>query len=368
VCESTPNLHHFYYSDHLYGMNYSLLVNKTGAGKNIVVNIVRSLLGDDYTIRTSIQSGPALIPLLTDNDLKNKTARLVVHGRPVILICSEWSRLVAVAGIEHSTVVEDLNDLHMRHHPWTFARSHKNSSGGDIVVMNPALTVVGTTTNKLFHAALTDRMIASGYVNRYLTLPGSAEFEPYNGHSHRTEHLNGTIDHLVAHAWGLGKELAEFYAPEAWKAFQAFQDTFILPLQRNPETSETLSRLHLHLHHVAALYAWQEKSDRITVPHFDAARTIIEASHAFVLRLLEERAQSYEPTKLQEVEAAMEQRAIAKLKQTSRLTRRELARQLSHGKGGYTAWAHTIEQLLKADVLFLKKNGRREELHVSSGF
>jgi len=35
------NLHAYYHSDHLYGMNYGLLVNRTGAGKNIIVNIVR---------------------------------------------------------------------------------------------------------------------------------------------------------------------------------------------------------------------------------------------------------------------------------------------------------------------------------------
>jgi primase-polymerase (primpol)-like protein len=58
------NLHFYYYTDHLYGMNYSLLINKTGAGKNIIVNIVRDLLGESYKIRTGIQSGAALVPVV----------------------------------------------------------------------------------------------------------------------------------------------------------------------------------------------------------------------------------------------------------------------------------------------------------------
>jgi hypothetical protein len=351
----------------LYGNAYALLVNATGKGKEIINNTVRDLLPDDYTIRTGIQSGPALIPLLTDEDLKNKSGRLSLKGRKVVLLATEWSRIVSVAGIEHSTVIEDLNDLHMRHWPWTFSRSHKTQSGGDICIAETALTIIGTTTRKLFHAALTDRMIGSGAINRYLILPGSSEFQPYQGRSYKTDTLVGKLDHLQAYAWGSGCELKDLYAPNAWDAFDAFQKDLIVPLMRDPDTSESLSRIHLHLQHLACLYAWQEKSPSITLPHLEAAIAVIKASHAFVTQLLEERAKEFAPTKIQEVETAMEKRAIDNLKKSPGMTRRELARKVSHGKGGYSAWARLIDGMMKAGAIYTKPDEKPERLYVLPG-
>ncbi len=363
------NLHCYYYSDHVYGNSFSLLVNPTGAGKNIVVNIARTLLGETYKVRTGLNSGPALVPMLTDDSLKAKEGRLEVRGVPVLLRCSEWSRIAQMAGIEHATLQEDLNDLFMRHYPWSQSRSHKSSTGGDIVITNPTLTVVGTTTRTLFHQALTDKALGSGTINRYLIVPGTATFQAYTGKSYRAdESVLGLIDHLKTHTFGLGQEIKALYSPEAWEAFLAFQDTFILPLHNDPSTSEALKRLHLHLQHIAALYAWQTQSPCIELDHFEAAKAVIETSHKFVTELLEERAKTFEPTRIQEVEAAMEQQVIAKLKKSPGLTRREFARQMSKDKGGYTAWGKTIDALIKAGAITTKRKGQREELYVLPGF
>jgi hypothetical protein len=361
------NLHAFYFSSHLYGCSYGLLINATGKGKELINNIVRDLLPDDYTVRTGIQSGPALIPLLTDEDLKNKTGRLSLRGRKVVLLATEWSRIVSVGGIEHSTLIEDLNDLHMRHWPWTFSRSHKTHSGGDICIAEPALTLIGTTTRKLFHPALTDRMIGSGAINRYLILPGSAEFQPYQGRSYKTDTIAGKLDHLKAYTWGCGRELKDLYSPEAWDAFDAFQEDFIVPLMRNPDTSEALSRIHLHLQHAACLYAWQAQAPLIELRHFEAAKAVTKTYYTFVTQLLEERTKAFEPTKIQEVETAMEKRAIDSLKKSPGLTRRELARKVSHGKGGYSAWARLIDGMMKAGAIYTKPDEKPERLYVLPG-
>jgi hypothetical protein len=363
------NLHCYYYSDHIYGNSYSLLVNNTGAGKNFVVNLARSLLGDQYKVRAGLNSGPALVPILTDDSLKSKGGRLEVRGVPVLLLCSEWSRIAQMAGIEHATLQEDLNDLFMRHYPWSQSRSHKNPSGGDIVITNPALTIVGTTTRTLFHQTLTDKALGSGTINRYLIVPGTATFEPYTGKSYRADqNVTGLIDPLITHTFGSGREIKDLYSSEAWAAFLAFQEEFITPLMNNPDTSEALKRLHLHLQHVAALYAWQQQSPFIELDHFQAAKAVIEISHKFTVELLAERAKSFEPTKIQEVEAAMEQRAIAKLKKSPGLTRREFSRQMSKDRGGYSAWVKTIEGLIKAGAITTKRKGQREELYVLPGF
>jgi hypothetical protein len=363
------NLHCHYYSDYIFGNSFSLLVNLTGAGKNLVVNIGRVLLGEDYKIRAGLNSGPALVPMLTDDPLKAKEGRLQVQGVPILLLSSEWSRIIQMSGIEHATLQEDLNDLFMRHHPWSQSRSHKNPSGGDIVISKPALTIVGTTTRKLFHGALTDKALGSGTINRYLIVPGSSSFQAYKGNSYRADTaLTGLIDHLTNHTFGLGREVSELYSPDAWQAFLAFQEEFIVPLHNDPGTSEALLRLHVHLQHVAALYPWQMKSTFIELDHFNAAKAVIEISHRFVTELLTERTKTFEPTRVQEIESAMEKQVIAKLKKYPGLTRREFARKVAQDKGSYAAWAKTVESLIKAGAINIKPNGKREELYVLLGF
>src|SRR5215510_15779871 len=100
-------------------------------------------------------------------------------GRPALLISEEWSRLLQMAGIEHSTLIEDLNALFQRQRPWSQSRSHKLKSGGNITIRNPTLSICGTSTIKLFTANLSARLIYSGYLNRYLILPGESEWEEY---------------------------------------------------------------------------------------------------------------------------------------------------------------------------------------------
>ena len=91
------NLHWRYFGP-LYGMSYTLVISPTGSGKSLVTETCADLLPDSYPIRHGIQSGPGLVPVLTDDPLDNKTGRLSVKGRPVILICDEWSRLAQVIG------------------------------------------------------------------------------------------------------------------------------------------------------------------------------------------------------------------------------------------------------------------------------
>jgi len=362
------NLHCHYFSGHVYGNTYLLLVNKTGAGKELVMDIPRALLGDAYKIRYGLNSGPALVPLLTDAPLKNPEGRLHVAGVPVLLLCAEWSRLMQMGGIEHATLQEDVNELFMRHPSWSQSRSHKSPSGGDVVITHPTLTMVGTTTRTLFAQAVTDKALGSGTINRYLIVPGTAVFQPYTGQSYRTDDtLSGLIDHLTPHTFGDGQEIGDCYSNEAWELFQAFQDAVLLPLQNDPATSEALKRLHLHFQHVAALYAWQTRSPYIKSAHVEAAKAVIEISLRFVKELLDERATSFEPNRVQATEVAMERWVLATLKKASGLTRRECARKAANDKGSYTAWVKTIDGLVKAGALYTKQNGQREELFVSPG-
>lgn len=131
------NLHWFYYSDPILGMSYTLLLSPTGAGKNLVANTAQDLLPEGYPTFYSVQSGPGLIPLLTDEPLDNKSGRLTVSGRPALFVSEEWSRLLQVGGIEHSTLIEDLNALFQRPRAWSQSRSHKLKSGGSLTIKTP---------------------------------------------------------------------------------------------------------------------------------------------------------------------------------------------------------------------------------------
>lgn len=362
------NLHCHYFSDHIYGNNYALLINRTAAGKNLVVNITRALLGSTYKIRNGVQSGPGLVPLLTDDSLKATEGRLEVRGVPVLLLCSEWSRIAQMSGIQNATLQEDLNDVFMRHYPWSLTRSHKSNSGGDIIITDPTLTVAGTTTRTLFAQVVTDKALGNGTINRYLIVPGTAVWEEYDGQSYHPEKsCAGLLDRLGGHAFGFGAEIKTLYSPEAWSVFRAFQTDVIAPLQRDETGTPALKRLDVHYHHVAALYAWQTQAKRIELAHVQAAQAVVETSKAFVEELLEERACTFELTKQQAADEGMEKRVLTTVKQFPGLTRREFSRKVANDKGGYTAWMKTLEALLKAEALTTKRNGKREELFVEKG-
>jgi hypothetical protein len=79
---------------------------------------------------------------------------------------------------------------------------------------------------------------------------------------------------------------------------------------------------------------------------------VIRVYHTFVTQLLEERVKAFEPTKIQEIEGAMEKRVIDKLKKSPGLTRRECSRQMSKTKGGYAGWSRIVDQLIKAGAIF----------------
>lgn len=353
------NLHWFYFSDPIYGATYSLLLSPTGAGKNLVVNTAQDLLPGDYPVFYSVQSGPGLIPLLTDEPLDNKTGRLTVRGRPVLFINEEWSRLLQVAGIEHSTLVEDLNALFQRKRSWSQSRSNKLKSGGSITITNPTLTICGTSTIKLFTNGLSERLIFSGYLNRYLVLPGAMTWEEWTGQVYSTANLGGLLDGLVNHAWGHGQNLRLAYSDRAWERWLDLQRHFFLPVANDPDTSEAMRRLHFYFHHVALIYAWSEKSPTIEMHHLKAAVQVISTSHQFLLSLLEKQHETADPLPTQRRAMGIEQRILAKVEREPGVSIRKLILDLNRAAGAEELRRCT-ESLVKTGMI-LTKNGKRRQ-------
>jgi hypothetical protein len=354
------NLHWRYFGD-LFGMAYVLLISPTGAGKNLVADTCADLLLDSYTVRYGVQSGPGLIPLLTDASLNNKTGRLVAPGRPVMLIAEEWSRLSQVGGIEHSTLLEDLNALFQRRRPWSISRSHKTRTGGDIVITTPMLSICGTTTNTLFVTSISSRQMTGGSLNRYLTLPGRGVWVEYTGESPHTDMLRGLLDPLVAHAWGQGQEVKLAYSPPAWERFRDLQRHFFKPIMDNPETSEVMKRLHFYFHHVALIYAWSEKAQVIDMRHLHAAVQVISTSHQFLLSLLEFQHAHVEPPQFQRYEMGLERKILEKVKREPGIPKRKLTQDL-HRQACCQDLGKCVDRLLAAGLLAPGKNSRRGQV------
>lgn len=348
---------HWKYFDNLYGMSYVLLISPTGAGKNLVANICADLLPQDYTVRYGVQSGPGLIPILTNASLDNKDGRLTVPGQPAILIAEEWSRLAQVGGIEHSTLLEDINALFQRRRSWSTSRSNKTKTGGDLVIMNPALSICGTTTNALFTSSITLRQMTGGFLNRYLTLPGRGIWREYTGESPRTEELRDLLAPLVTHAWGNGQEIKEAYSPQAWERFLDLQRHFFLPLMNDPVTSEVMKRLHFYLHHVAAVYAWCQKASKIDMLHLQAAVQVISISHQFLLSLLESQNTHIEPTQFQRYTMGVEQKVLDKVRREPGVTKRKVMQDL-HRVASCQDLRKWIDQLITTGLLVGRNVGR----------
>lgn len=289
------NLHWLYFRAPIYGMSYTLLINRTGGGKSLVTDLCEELLGPDYNISHGIASGQALLNILTTEETKNPTGRLEVTGAPTLLALNEWTQLVKFSGIESSTLAEDVNQLHQRRRSWSIGRSNKNANGGHISIQNPSLSILGTTTPELFRALVKKQDLTSGFLNRYLVLPGQAEWQPYTGESSDMGSVCGAIDDLRGKGWGGGRELREAYDDEAWGHFRNLQLLWLTPLRRNTEDGATaFARIDVHFHHLALLLAlqdasaWQAGVPFIRRRHVDAAHRVTTTSTTYLWYLLNE--------------------------------------------------------------------------------
>jgi len=155
------NLHWHYYRP-LFGMVYGLLISPTGQGKGIVADVCDALLPEGYTKRDSVQSGPALFPILAKIERNEKGKILKIIPRQAILIIEEWTALLKASKIEFSNLQEILNNLFHHTRPWNVSRSDTEKSGGDREVANPTLSICATTTASLLHEQVSEKMIRSG--------------------------------------------------------------------------------------------------------------------------------------------------------------------------------------------------------------
>lgn len=318
----------------LYGMVYAVLIKGTGMGKGLSTDLCRGLMPSWYVIRDAVQSGPALAPLLADIVRGQKGKVESCTSRPALLLIEEFTVLLKNAGIQHSTLIDSLNSLFHRPWPWNISRSDRpNSGGGDLVIQTPTLSILATTTEALFKEYVSPQMIRSGFLNRYLVLPGDStpwKFYDPDGAGKIINQNLGLFDHISVRKVGDGHTVWDAYEPPALaRLTQWGADTFE-PIMRSTELdAESVKRLHVYAHVIALLYAWSDHRVLVNFEDVECSITVIETARAFLHHLVADDRPPEVP-KFQAYEIHLEQRILAKVAEAAEqgVRRRTVVRHL----------------------------------------
>lgn len=357
------NLHWHYYRS-LYGMVYGLLISPTGQGKGIVADVCSALLPENYTMRDSVQSGPALFPILA-NIVKDEKGRVLsLTPRAAILVIEEWTSIVKASKIEFSQLQETLNNLFHRSRAWNVSRSDTERSGGDREVASPTLSICATTTSSLLRESVTTAMIRSGFLNRYLVIPGSSEtwrfYDPDQAGINASL-IQGFLSDLQAFAWGNGANVWTAYEDDARERLALWGETLFAPLMASQSIeAESLKRLHVYVHIVCLLYAWSERSPFVLLRHVEAAIYVCAISKQFVEGLMS--SEEVEVPKFKQYEMSLEHKIIEKVKRVPGLTVRQVASDLRK-TAPYEDVRQLTNKLVTAGFIKVSKSGRKETLY-----
>jgi hypothetical protein len=353
------NLHWYYHRD-LYGMIYLLLIAPTGFGKGLVIDVAYDLLPDGYCTRDSVQSGPALAPILATIERGKSGECLNAISRPVLLLIEEWTTLIKASKIEFSSLQEVLNTLFHRQRAWNLSRSDRSGSGGDTIIPNPTLSICATTTEGLLRTYIGDKEIHSGFLNRYFILPGTyREWKFYTAGAANTSTnvLNGMLDPLRSYAWGAGRSVWEAYTKEALLRLRGWAEANLQPVMNKDDIeSEAMKRLHVYLHIISLLYAWQDRFQLVEIQHVEAAIAAVAVSQEFLIRLVRQEQKQVPPFKQWEMD--FEAKILSKLEERPGSSRRDLYL-LLHRHGTTTDLAKMVERLLQNGVVAERKKGQK---------
>ena len=315
----------------LYGMVYALLIKGTGMGKGLSTDLCRGLMPDWYVIRDAVQSGPALAPLLADivRDKKGKAESCTAH--PALLLIEEFTVLLKNAGIQHSTLIDSLNSLFHRPWPWNISRTDRPGGGGDVKIENPTLSILATTTEALFKEYVSPQMIRSGFLNRYLVLPGDTtpwKFYDPEGAGKIIHQNLGLFDYIPIREMGAGKTVWDAYVPPAFARLRSWGEETFEPIMQSSELeAESVKRLHVYAHVIGLLYAWGEGRALVTLDDVECSITVIETSQRFLQALITQDREPEVP-KFKAYEISLEERILARVTE-AQFTRCETTRRYS---------------------------------------
>lgn len=345
------------YHRRLFGMMYILLIKGTGMGKGFSTDLCQALMPDEYVVRDAPQSGQALAPILADILRDNKGKVVSCTSHPALLVIEEFTVLLKNAGIQNSTLFDTINGLFHRTWGWNISRSDRpNSGGGDAVIRNPTLSILATTTGDLFNEHVSPTMIRSGFVNRFLVLPGDTTpwtFHDPDGAGKIVSPQLGILDGLTARKVGDGQTVWDAYEPDALVRMVEWGTAFFEPIMNSGSLdAETVKRLHVYAHIICLTYMWGEHRTRINLPDVECAITTIETADAFLRSLVAAEREPVVP-QFKAYEISLEQRILAKVT-TAAATgapRRKVVRDLMGKTATSPDLNHLISKMVQAETI-----------------
>jgi hypothetical protein len=280
---------------------------------------------------------------------KGKVESCTPH--PALLLIEEFTVLLKNAGIQHSTIIDSLNSLFHRPWPWNISRSDRpNSGGGEVVIKDPTLSILATTTNALFKEHVSPQMIRSGFLNRFVVFPGDStpwKFYDPEGAGKIIHQNLGLFDHIPIRKVGDGKTVWDAYTPGALERIKDWGERTFEPIMQSSELeAESVKRLHVYAHVIGLLYTWGEQRELVNLDDVECSITAIETSQRFLQALITEDREPEVP-KFKAYEISLEHRILAKLKEQPGIRRRKVVQAIA----GKTATSPDINLLITKLVM-----------------
>jgi len=289
-----------------------------------------------------------------------------ITPRPAVLIIEEWTTLLKSSKIEFSNLQETLNNLWHRSRAWNISRSDTERGGGDREIADVTLSICATTTNSLLREQVTPSMMRSGFLNRYLVVPGShAQWSFYDPDMAGVDAaiVKGLLDHLALRTCGGGRNVWHAYTPEARERLVQWGEPLFGPLmQRTTLEAESLKRLHTYVHIVALLYSWSDQCSTVSLSHVEAAIAAIAISKAFVEQLIGE--PDVEIPKFKQYEMNLEEKVLAKIRSEPGITARKVCDDLRRNAPRPDI-LRVIALLISTQVVREERQGKTKALYVN---
>lgn len=353
---------HVRYHGTLCGNVYGLLIKPTGTGKKLCTDICEHLLPPWYRQAGTVSSGPGLGPILATIDREKNGTIIAITPHPAIMILHEWTSLAKYLKIQFSTLSEDLNKIFDCPNYHSISRSDREKTGGHVSIPIPTLSILGTTTDKLFRSQITDEMIFSGFLNRYLILPGSRipwKFYDVDRAGVDLTLLSQQVRLPQSPPPFLGERLPldTCYTPAAWQNMYDWGFAFFEEgLMHDENDTPMAERLHVYAHKIALLYAWAAETDRVEEAHVAAAQAVIETSAQYLLELGKKNSVEVPPMKRYEIDVAEKVLNLV-TRRPGRLTMRLIHKDHLKKSATYAEIKRTVGNLLDSGAIAQNETG-----------
>lgn len=256
-----------------YGMDYALLLMRSGGGKSTAMRLAKTALGGHAVhFLDGIQSPQALAEGLARIEWGKKGIPVVREAYHSLVWEPEFIRLLQQADMKGSNMVQELCRAYDAEPTYTIRRVNKN--GGSLTISAHQLSILGATSDTAFRQKLSDAYLFSGLVSRFLIflvdgLPKSVKAPVFPWST-----LAKFEDTLPSLAWKIGTEdddIEAFYTPAAWRIYESYH---ALTAHLGDETHALylwFNRLQAHFHRITLLLTYYEQQVKIPEEYAAAA-------------------------------------------------------------------------------------------------